>query len=248
MTGRERSTEVYSMSRWTSAGESLSPRLQRFSQAIRLEEAGKEHRLRRLAQHIGLPVYEVRSFRFPDDAGALETCCREMCAEFGWRLAVRVVENGQLLLRELDITPERTIKECNRLYGNQSLVVTVTPYRVPELSGTFWVRDGQVLLEVAMGPHFWLSKWAPPEEEVLRCWVSPTATSVAYSTVDLERRRLLFHTATAVSRHTLGCSLRLAATMALAVYAEFHWHATLGYRFIECSFSPTWTAGTSRPK
>src|SRR4051812_15767410 len=101
---RNRSTEVQSMNRWTTACHPISLRLRKFAGEFLSEERAKSSRLLQLARRIALPIYETRSFRFPQELAASAAWCESVCAAAGWSLAVRIVQNEQLVFRELGLS------------------------------------------------------------------------------------------------------------------------------------------------
>ncbi|WP_271591281.1 hypothetical protein [Bradyrhizobium sp. CCBAU 65884] len=239
----DQSSEIQSVNYWASAGEGLDPELDEFFADIQREESEKAARLARLSTEIGLPIYPTKTFRLPEEFVSFSDAARKITSSGDWQLAVRLADpRGRIVYRRLGVAVDAAIRAANNYSFDKPLVAVVTPYRESERSGTLWAKEGEVLLELVLGPHYWISKWAPPTQEVLRCRFSPFWISGQYSTANIRHRKLLHDSAASAVRLIFGYSLGQVMTLGLSVYAEFHCHRTIGYRFIECSVSKGWTA------
>lgn len=211
-----------------------------FLQPLMSEEASKRKRLSEMASSFGLPIYESFRFAIPNETDrCLALCDRKIKEE--WKLSVRlsIPSPEKLVFRQLDIDVNGIIQAIEEHKQLGALAVRVDPYKIPVLSGTLLVSKGDAHLEMVFGPHKWLTKSAPSENLVYRC--TYRYLSVKHSTLDLRIRKTLFRCMQDVVRITLGVNIRQLAETQQSVYAEFHWHDYLGYRFLECSFSPIWT-------
>ncbi|MGY3347200.1 hypothetical protein ACVI1I_006211 [Bradyrhizobium sp. USDA 4459] len=239
----DQSSERHSISHWAAAGEGLDPNLGRFFADLQREENEKAVRLSHMSEAVGLPIYPTATFRLPDELPAFVEACRETTLFHGWQLAIRFAHvSGRVVYRRLGITADDALEAARAYNGSGPIIARVAPYREPERSGTLWVQGGEVLLELVLGPHYWISKWGPTTDPVLRCRFSPYCIHGQYSTCDLGSRELLYRSASAALRSIFGCNLRQVTRCGYSVYAEFHWHRNVGYRYIDCSFSTRWTA------
>jgi hypothetical protein len=130
---------------------------------------------------------------------------------------------------------------------NETMLVSLTPNKRPEVSGTLLARDGDALMEMVYGPHHWLTKAPPSCVELQRCWFMFPHISVKYSTSETAHRKVLFEHLKTMIRITLGIGLGEFRERFDSVYAEFQWDSKSGYRFFEISYSWVWT-GSSRDR
>ncbi len=205
------------------------------------EEVEKPGRLARVLASAGLVPQKQYSFSLPHDFGTLIRKCEELEAA-GWRLTIRVVggQSGRVVYRALD-GDTRSIEEGLRSLPRQEMAATLTPNKVPALSGTVLIRSGDVVMEVVDGPHHWLTKAPPTGSRIDRCWFAFPHVSTQYSMEDRDRRAVLYQHLRTIIEICLGCDLRGCAAEQRSLYAEFQWHPQLGYRFFEVSFSWVWT-------
>jgi tetratricopeptide (TPR) repeat protein len=205
------------------------------------EENAKSARLERLAHEIGLPVYDSRTFLLPDEEPACLAFAQALTRNDEWYLAVRVASGDRTepTYRRLGLDLEGFQRMTEERKGEQ-LTVSLAPYRLPARSVTVWSNHGDMLLEMVEGPHYWVTKSPPSQKLLLRCSYGPLSTVVKYSTGDMPAREMLYRTLVDVTHAVLGMSPRGCREREVSFYAEFHWHRDVGYRFIECSFSPGW--------
>lgn len=231
------------MAEWLFNLRLQSPRHDVFARALISEEEAKIERLSKFARETGLPIYESSRFKLPSQEHDFLRECRRITGIQQWRLAVRVsLSNAsRVVFRGLDISVEEACSALRRLPRDDSYIVAVSPYRTPARSGTIRIANGHAEMEFAFGPHTILSKGHAAENELFYCTYGPFSPSIKYSTPDRKLRELLFSAFSQTTRLVLGCSLKDSVRCHLAAYAEFHWHEDIGFRFIECSFSPVWT-------
>lgn len=227
---------------WVQSWDNTQPNAHRFLTGILEEERAKALRLQRLSERIGLPIYETQEFILPADEKSYVAACDEITASGFWELALRFSTLGKtdVLFRGLGANKTAAIAAA-KSQRCKSFIAAVTPYREPERSGTLWMKDGSAVLEVVFGPHFWLTQSRPDHVELLRCEFVFPHKSVRYSMADTQHRRLLYGIFRDVIHIVLDTTLREASVFPRSVYCEFHWHAVLGYRFIECSGASVWT-------
>ena len=233
------SSEIQSMSHWWAERAHLASGAQSFFEALQKEEGGKSARLAALARDIALPTYPTAAFSLPSELAAFGAHCREIAADGVWSVALKIVdETGRAIFRRLGLGAEAAVSAADSAKG----LALVTPYRDPELSGTLWLRDGGLVVEISRGPHFWLTKWAPAEDCVLRGRASALDPRLKFDG-DLSEtdREQVSRIVSSAGRALFGCSVTGMLTLDTRVYAEFHWFRAFGIRFIECSFSRAWT-------
>lgn len=219
-------------------------RHQAFVCELLAEEARKSRRLKTLAMSIGLPIYESAEFRLPAQLAELTKQSDLIVCRSQWSLALRVADasSGRIEYRNLGLTFDECIRIARQMSHKPCLAV-VTPYRVPERSGTFYAHGGHVTMELAFGPHTWLSKPAPSGALVARCSLDPYLGTMRYSVTDSDLRLTLFNSFQTVAAFLYSAGAPRLRDFIADAYAEFHWHKQFGYRFIECSFSRAWTGG-----
>ena len=211
-----------------------------FVLALLAEEAAKTHRLTEMSLNIGLPIYESFGFVLPDEIDKLMALCTER-AENGWKLNLRFSDmlDKLVLFRQLDISVDAIVQVIKGIEHIGKYKVRVAPYKLPNISGTLWICRGVAILEMAYGPHEWITKFAPPGNQIFGCYYN--YLTVKYTTDVPEIRHVLFRCLRDVVKMVLGYNVSQLSEVQRSVYTEFHWHETLGYRFLECSFSPVWT-------
>ena len=228
-----------SMSFWIEKIREVSKKNDVFARDLLVEEVSKTNRLSEMSSGFGLPIYETYNFILPNEVESCRALCNDR-KKNGWKLSLRFSDlQGQLIFRHLDMDLDDVMAAIENLEHLDRFEIRVDPYKIPTISGTIWVRHGDVHLELVCGPHKWLTKAAPQANSVFSC--SYNYLSVKYSTDDLNTRRILFRCLKDVVRITLGLNIRQLPEIQQSVYAEFHWHKSLGYRFLECSFSSVWT-------
>jgi hypothetical protein len=231
-----------SMSAWMVRAAHLRPALAPIANVLLAEEARKPQRLEALGSAIDLPVYETRLFDLPADLQAFRQHCAMVTHSGRWRLALRLSRRGAAFVRQLDIDAETAVAVCDRDVDAPPFVAAVTPYRSPDRSGTLLVQETRTVLELSMGPHTWISKGnAPSRESVVTCLFEFPWISIRYSTHLVQLRQLTYKTLRDSLALVTGQSIRELSWCPVPVYAEFHWHAIEGYRFIECSWADVWT-------
>ena len=129
-----------------------------------------------------------------------------------------------------------------RLPQGRQCVVRVSPYKEPTISGTVLVTTGGARLEVVYGPHYLLTKAAPPGVTILSCWYVCPYVSIKYSTNDEKQRVVLYRNFRDVVHIALGFNIRTLADIRRSAYAEYNWRSDIGYKFFECSYSMAWAA------
>jgi len=219
-----------------------------FARSLLKEEEGKLARLTSLSATIGLPVYETFEFLLPTQAEKLLRLVSHLTRD-QWKLSCRMmnVVDGRLVFRHLDIDVNIATAAIAEIPQDQRCTASISPYKEPTISGTALVSRGNANLEMVYGPHFWLTKAAPEGIDVLRCWYSFPSVSIRYSTPDPAERLTLFVHLKRVLDITLGLSIKHVRDAESALYAEYHWRADLGYRFLDCSYSRVWT-GSARDR
>ncbi len=244
----EPSSHDVSMTAWARAASTRCG-LNGLLLAVEREEAEKQARLLALHECFGLPIYDTRVFRVPEQCFTFLRHASDICRDGSWQLALRVTreQDGAPVYRQLGLTDRAAARVVADFGRDGRHVVVASPYRDPTRSGTLWSDGEQTVLELAFGPHTWLSKREPQEGRIMRCSLSRVCPFVRYSSDDAEERQQLYAALRSVVRISLGCSVGQLRAMHLPVYAEFHWHAGIGYRIIECSHSPVWTGSLLCP-
>lgn len=238
------SGEAQNMGRWASEAAGLTGKTSAFFAALLREEAGKTARLRQLGQSIGLPIYDQEEFRLPEDREACVAAMERVTSGGKWSLAMKISDpEGRVVFRRLGLT-ERAGTEALASAGDGS-TIHLTPYRDPDLSGTLWKRNGELLVEFSRGPHYWLTKWAPSDGCVIRGSVSATNQRLRLTGCADAERSLFARLTQAACRAVFGLDCRAALDQPNDAYAEFHWFRLEGLRFIECSFSSAWNNSLS---
>ena len=230
------------MAAWAIQLKSLLPAQEAFARTLLQEEAEKVDRLKRLAVEIGLPIYEPCRFTLGSEWEAFKDKCVEITDKSPWQLVIRInrVGSGEVLFRAVGISADAAITAAQKLPVGDTCIATVTPYKLPARSGTLLNVNGQIIMEFAFGPHTIISKGGADGRDLFHCSYGPFTYSVKYSTTDENTRAILFEMFQKATRLIFGCNLKHAADWHRAVYAEFHWHEDIGFRFIECTFSPAW--------
>ena len=208
------------------------------------EEKSKVDRLRQLSISIGLPIYRSRIFSLPSDCDDYVQACYEITNSGEWNIALRfmVAPDYRSVFRQLGADLESALAAMDKFKNTEGCIVRVSPYRIPEKCGTLWIQRGRVTLEVAAGPHTWISR-TPPEHGILQsCSFTFPFISLKHSTTDSSKRLKIYRMLREVIGIVCGCKLSMLPDIQVSVYAEFHWHQSVGYCFIECSFSEAWTA------
>ena len=206
------SSHETSMSAWIVKMSEVSESHARFALAMRHEEQTKVSRLAQLAKDIGLPIIESFDFKLPEQIQEFERIGQRIMAS-NWRLALRLSQDtGNILYRELDIDLDTALSVIRDVKTAEPFWVRLTPYRHPDRSGTLWCRKGDIVLELALGPHQWLTKASPNNELLLSCSYRFPHYSVQYSTTKTEHRYMLYSCLRDVVRLVLGCSIRDAAS------------------------------------
>lgn len=237
------SNERTSMSAWVSAMTAATSELSVFAAAMLTEEASKHDRLRKMSETLGLPVYDRYIFQLPMDEGKCADCVRNITESGFWNVALRVSSpSTRLLLRELNVDLDRFTELRETIRKFPKAVVELTPYREPDRSGSLLIDGHRAILEMVEGPHFWITKFAVDHRDLMSCSFRFPFTSIRYSVDDPLRRSLLYRTFKYVTGLLAGSRVRDVCIESTGLYAEFHWHAGLGYKFIECSYDPVWTA------
>jgi hypothetical protein len=223
---------------------SLSPAQGAFADNLLLEEAQKVDRLERLSTEISLPIYESSRFVLHSEFDAYQKRCLKITNDSAWQLAIRInrAGSGEVLFRAVGISAEEAIAAVKELPVGDTCVATVTPYKLPARSGTLLRVNGQLIMELVFGPHMMISKGIADAGDLFHCSYGPFTHSVKYSTTDENTRVILFAMFQKATKSIFGSNLRDAADWNESVYAEFHWHKNIGFRFIECTFSPAWGA------
>ncbi len=237
------SVDAATMTAWVQKLRTVTDAHNRFVVELLAEEAGRPVRLRNLKEEIGLPVYDILVCDLPRQMDSFQRVCRKITRGEKWDLAVRVADraSGSVVIRHLGLKFGEAMKIAREL-GCGRYVATVLPYRTPARSGTLWVNHGAIWLDFIFGPHYALTQALSGPPEVLSCRFAFPQCSVIYSTNNPSIRRVLFETLHDTTQLVFGCRVKEVVEMELSVYAEFHWHVGLGYRFIECSFSKAWTS------
>ena len=231
------------MAEWVQRLRSLSSGHEEFAKELLREEQGKVERLARMANDTGLPIYESFRFCLPSQREAFERVCRRITSTPAWRLAVRISRSrtSDVLFRSLGVSANQAMAMIKELPKDDTCTAIVSAYKLPERSGSLRIVNGQAEMDFVFGPHTVISKGGPAGIELFHCCNDPFTRSVKYSTRDERIRAILFTTFRDAIRLVLGCSLKEATDWERTVYAEFHWHKDVGYRFIECTYSDVWT-------
>ena len=220
-----------------------SSRRKEFKRALIDEERNKTKRLDELAASLRLPVYDVRRFSMPMQIKQYLHRCDEILGD-GWTVAIRFSRFHDTLpfFRYLGADRAVAVKAAKRFSNLSPHVAVVTPYKIPEWSGTFTISKGRLHLELVSGPHNWITKAAPTDVQLFWCSTNDCG-SLQHSEVEVSCRQLLSRTMLDMTRLLFGCGPRALVHTDAIAYAEFHWHSGIGYRFIDCSFSRAWTDG-----
>jgi hypothetical protein len=228
------------MNRWQVQNEGRAHDPFGFFSKLQKEEHEKAVRLADLGRSIGLPVYPT-VFVAASDREGLVTRIQELVEGGKWDLAVKITdETGEAVYRRLGILMEDAIAAADA--APPGSLVSLMPYREPDVSGIIWKRPEQLLVELVKGPHFWITKWAPPGVQVMLGRASPISPILEFSPDPFSAERELFARVTRTAlRHLFGRGLQAVLALDVKVYAEFHWFHVGGARFIECSFSDAWT-------
>lgn len=201
------------------------------------EESSKTNRL----SNLGLPIYDVYDFILPDEIESCLAICNEAIKN-EWKISLRFSNLcEQLIFRQLDIDADSIKLAIENVRHLDKFMARVSPYKIPAISGTLWVCQGDVYIELVFGPHKWLTKPPPRREVIFSCSYKFPFISVKYTTNNPKIRNTLFRCLREVVWIVLGLNIRQLSAIQKSVYAEFHWHESLDYRFLECSFSPAWT-------
>jgi hypothetical protein len=231
------------MAEWAAQLQTLLPEHAAFADALLREEDKKVRRLYELADETGLPIYKSLRFKLHSELVAFRKACLKITKNSKWQLAIRInrVDTGKVLFRGLGISAPEALAAVKKLPKGDVCIATVTPYRTPARSGTLLVEKGRVTMEFAFGPHTILSKGSGDAENLLHCSYGPFSESIKYSTADEKIRAILFEMLKKSVQMVLGFNYKEVPKWKGAAYAEFHWHEDIGFRFIECSFSPVWS-------
>ena len=226
-----------SMSAWARKIKEVSGQNDDFVLALLSEELSKNKRL----SDLGIPIYDVYDFILPEEIENLLVKCKE-AEKDKWKISLRFSDlHDKLIFRQLDIDIDSIIFAVENFKHLSKFKARVSPYKVPFISGTFWVCHGNVCIESVFGPHKWLTKTPPKKEAIFGCSFKFPFKSVKYTTDDQEIRNILFRCLNDMTKIVLGLNINELSENKKDVYAEFHWHKSLGYRFLECSFSHVWT-------
>ena len=231
-----------SMSRWCSELVKANNRMAAYSQRVAEEEAGKSVRMARVLAVAGIAPHPQFAFSLPSERVALLEKCRDLEKD-GWLLTIRVadVATAAVVYRVLDSDARSVESGLRELDDAQQLRATVTPNRLPTVSGTVLADHGDALLEMVYGPHHWLTKAPPDGTELERCWLVFPQRSVRYSTIDPAHREVLYRHLSAMIRIGLGMRLTEFARTGGSLYVEFQWDSKAGYKFFDISFDGVWT-------
>ena len=237
------------MAEWVVRLQSLSPEHTAFADTLLREEDEKVARLTQISAQTGLPIYQSFRFKLHSESAAFHESCLKITTNSKWQLAIRVnrVDTGKVLFRGLGISAQEALAVVNELQTGDISIATVTPYRTPARSGTLLIKDGRVTMEFAFGPHTIISKGSGDGGNLFNCSYGPFSESIKYSTADEKIRAILFEMLKQSVKLVLGFNFKEVPKWKGAVYAEFHWHEDIGFRFIECSFSPAWVGKKYKP-
>jgi hypothetical protein len=217
--------------------------MESYVRSVSEEEATKPARIAAALAAAGIAAHPQFSFTLPDEKIALIAKCHHLETD-GWLLTVRVADagTGMVVYRVLD-SDARSIERglLRHLKAGRELRATVTPNRMPTVSGTVLARDGDVTLEMVYGPHHWVTKAPPTGTELKWCSFSFPHLSVVHSTGDPADREMLYRHLRTVIRIALGMNLVECAKGGTSLYAEFQWDARSGYKFFDISFDQVWT-------
>ena len=235
------------MVEWLGLLNELRPGYQQFGNAVVREEESKVARLAAWAHDIGLPIYPSFRFDLRTQRSAFREACRRITANADWQLAVRISRHrtGEVLVRALGMSAEQARQAVKDLPEDAALNAILAPYKQPARSGTLWIAGGQAVMEFTFGPHTLISKGRGDAAELFWCCYGGLCHRVRYSTQDERTRAILHSTFQDTTRMVFGCRVDHATEWGQSIYAEFHWHSDVGYRFIECTKSPVWTCERS---
>jgi hypothetical protein len=232
-----------SMSNWIERTGSASDGLHTVTTKILAEELSKSKRLNALAEQIGLPIYDVREYKLPQEIEPYRIRCADITRDGTWRIAIRFARPPlyDAFVRVLGADLAEALQAAEAHKTASAFIAQVTPYRTPDQSGTLLVRRGEARLELVFGPHSWISKAPPTQDAIIICNYELPDLSIQYSVDKTDVRQLMYRHLVEVVRMVLGYGISGLRESGLSVYTEFHWHKHIGYRFLECSFSPVWT-------
>lgn len=232
-------SEIHSMNRWQALSEKHAQPAALFFSELQKEEEEKASRLAGLARTIGLPIYPHELVP-AGDAVRLRTLAQELMGSGAWNLAIKITDpSGEAIYRRLGIGPDEAATAASMCPPHS--LVSLMPYRDPDISGIIWKRPEQLLVEMVEGPHFWITKWAPPGVTVLLGRASPISPFLEFSPEPSDAQREDFARVTSTAlRHLFGRGLQAVLALDSKAYAEFHWFRRTGMRFIDCSFSDAW--------
>jgi hypothetical protein len=235
------------MSRWCAELQKIPSDVRLYALSMAREEGDKRERLEGILEAAGVAPHAEYTFALPAQLGEFIDMCRQLEVD-GWLLTVRVVAAGsrRVVYRILDADTSAITAGLRTLAEGDGLLATVTPNRIPTVSGTMVARDGNAVMELVAGPHHWLTKAAPVGNTAETCWFTFPHVSVRYSTADPRRREILYQHLTSVTRIGLNLSLRQLAEARSSIYAEFQWDRVSGYRFFDISYSWVWTGSSAR--
>lgn len=231
------------MEAWCSRLQETGQAGRHFARTLMEEEGRKLARLTALSATIGLPLHNNYLFKLPREIRQMIRQCRAL-KRLGWKLSFRLTgKDGRLLFRDVDADVDEVTDFAENLPRTRQSAARLSPYKEPTVSGTLLAASGSAWLEIVYGPHYWLTKSAPPDVQILSCSYRFPQLSVQYSTEDENLRAFLFKQLRDILRITLGVRVRMLAELNPSVYAEYHWHSDFGYRFLECSYARVWTCG-----
>ena len=232
------------MAEWVHGLGLTSKRFDYYIGSLLTEEKAKVSRLETMARDIGLPTYETCRFNLPAQQSKLLETSRRLTRGSSWALALRISDedSGTVVCRDLGLSVEQVEAAARSLPSKRTFVAVVSPYKTPAQSGSIVIADGRALMEFVFGPHTQISKGRASAHELFWCSYGPLKRTIEYSTKNQTIRGVLHARFREAFKLLLGCEPKSAAEHTAHLYAEFHWHEDIGFRFIECSFSPAWTS------
>ena len=236
------------MVEWANGLGLTSNRFDDYIRNLLSEEKTKVTRLETMARETGLPIYETFSFNLPAQRTELLETSRRLTHGSSWTLALRISDGDStsVVRRELGLSVKQVNDATKSLPKRRTFVAVISPYKPPVQSGSILIADGRALMEFVFGPHTQISKGRATAHELFWCCYGPLKRTVEYSTKDQTLRGILHSRFQEAIKLLLGCEPRWAAEHTANLYAEFHWHEDIGFRFIECSSSPAWTGSANR--
>lgn len=236
------------MTEWVHGLGLTSKRFDAYISCLLSEEQGKVLRLETQAREIGLPIYETFTFNLPLQRPELLETSRRLTRGSSWALALRISEqdSGKVVRRDLGLSADQVEDAIESLPKKSEVAVVISPYKPPVQSGSILITDGRVLMEFVFGPHTQISKGRASAQELFWCSYGPLRRTIQYSTKDEAIRGILHARFREACKLLLGCEPKSAAEHSANLYAEFHWHEDIGFRFIECSSSPAWAASLEK--